>query len=122
LGIERLLLLIHELGLPVPDASPAAYAVIADAALVPQAMPVLEALRTTGLAIQMHAGGGSLKSQFKKAAASGARYALVFGGDEVARGVVGVKPLRDATLVQVDRPLADVAAWAATLHRTARDA
>jgi histidyl-tRNA synthetase len=122
LGIERLLLLIQELGLPVPSAAPDAYAVVADASLVPQAMSVLEALRSAGLTVQMHAGGGGLKSQFKKADASGARYALVFGGDEVARGVVGVKPLRDASLSQVDRPLADPEAWAATLKRTARDA
>ena len=122
LGIERLLLLIQELGLPVPSAAPDAYAVVADASLVPQAMSVLEALRSAGLTVQMHAGGGGLKSQFKKADASGARYALVFGGDEVARGVVGVKPLRDASLSQVDRPLADPEAWAATLKRTAPDA
>jgi histidyl-tRNA synthetase len=37
-----------------------------------------------------------MKSQFKKADASGARYALVFGADELARGEVSVKPLRDA--------------------------
>ena len=37
-----------------------------------------------------------MKSQFKKADASGARYALIFGDDELARGEVAVKPLRDA--------------------------
>ena len=59
-----------------------------------------EALRAAGVAVLMHAGGsdglGSMKSQFKKADASGARYALVFGADELARGEVAVKPLRDA--------------------------
>ena len=95
LGIERLLLLIQELGLPVPDGSPMAYAVIGDAAALPQAMLALEALRAAGIAVQMHAGGGSIKSQFKKADASGARFALVFGGDELARGEVAVKSLRD---------------------------
>ena len=44
----------------------------------------------------MHAGGGSLKAQFKKADASGARFALVFGAEELAQGQVAVKPLRDA--------------------------
>jgi predicted negative regulator of RcsB-dependent stress response len=45
-------------------------------------------------------GPGSMKSQFKKADASGARYALVFGGDELARGEVSIKPLRDAARPQ----------------------
>ena len=45
--------------------------------------------------VVLHGGGGSFKSQMKKADASGARYALIIGDDEAARGVVGVKPLRD---------------------------
>jgi histidyl-tRNA synthetase len=122
LGIERLLLLIQELGLPVPSGAPEAYAVIADPAALPQAMPVLEALRAQGLAVQMHAGGGSMKSQFKKADASGARFALIFGGDELARGMVAVKALRDAGVAQVEQPLADPSAWAQTLRSNGRDA
>jgi hypothetical protein len=63
----------------------------------------------------MHAGGkdgqGSFKSQFKKADASGARHALIFGADELAQGMVTVKPLRDATAAQVQRPLAELASW-----------
>ncbi len=123
LGIERLLLLIQELGLPVPAGAPDAYAVIPDAATLPRVMPVLEALRAQGLAVQMHAAGkdgqGSMKSQFKKADASGARWALVFGGDELAQGQVTVKPLRDAAAAQVQRPIATpeaVAAWAQELR------
>jgi histidyl-tRNA synthetase len=96
LGIERLLLLIQALGLPVPGAAPHAYAVVPDAATLPQVMPALEALRAAGARVQMHAGGGSMKSQFKKADASGAAFALVFGADELARGEVALKPLRDA--------------------------
>ena len=115
LGIERLLLLIDELGLPVPLSAPDAYAVLPDAASLPQAMPVLEALRAAGVAVQMHAGGGSFKSQFKRADASGAGWALVFGADELARGEVALKPLRNGA-EQSNRPLADVAAWAAELR------
>ena len=114
LGIERLLLLIDELGLPVPSSAPQAYAIVPDAAALPQAFGVLEALREAGVSVQMHAGGGSFRSQFKKADASGARFALVFGADELARGEVSVKPLRDGG-EQLSRPLADVAAWAADL-------
>ena len=43
-----------------------------------------------------HCGGGGFKSQFKKADRSGARYALVLGDDEIARGVITVKDLRKA--------------------------
>ncbi|MBP6901852.1 MAG: histidine--tRNA ligase [Burkholderiaceae bacterium] len=117
LGIERLLLLLQELGVPVPGTAPDAYAVIPDAAALPQAMLALDALRVAGVAVQMNAGGGSFKSQFKKADGSGARYALVFGGDELARGEVAVKPLRGGeAAAQVSRPLADVAAWAHELR------
>lgn len=120
LGIERLLLLIQELGLPVPDASPVAYAVIPDPAAMPQAMLVLEALRAQGVAVQMHAAGkeglGSMKSQFKKADASGARYALVFGADELAQGQVAVKSLRQADAPQTLRPLTEAHAWAHELR------
>jgi histidyl-tRNA synthetase len=115
LGVERLLLLIDELGLAVPSSSPDVYAILPDAAALPQAMPVLEALRAEGVAVQMHAGGGSFKSQFKKADSSGARWALVFGPDELARGEVAVKPLRGEG-EQVSRPLHAAATWAADLR------
>jgi histidyl-tRNA synthetase len=116
LGIERLLLLIQELGLPVPGNAPDAYAVVPEAGLLPQVLGVLEPLRAAGVSVLMHAGGGSMKSQFKKADASGARYALVFGADEVAQGMVALKPLRDVSVQQSLRPLADAAAWAHELR------
>ena len=56
-----------------------------------------------------------MKSQFKKADASGSRFALVFGADEMARGAVTIKPLRDGG-EQVERPLATLADWAASLQ------
>ncbi|PTT74899.1 histidine--tRNA ligase, partial [Pelomonas sp. HMWF004] len=115
MGLERVLLLLETLGqqpaLPVPDV----YAVVPDAAELPRVLPTLEALRAAGVAVQMHAGGGSFKSQFKKADASGARFALVFGADELARGEVGLKSLR-AEAEQATRPLASVADWAAELR------
>jgi len=119
LGIERLLLLIQELGLPVPSAAPQAYAVIPDAAGLPRALAALEVLRGQGIRVQMHAAGkdglGSMKAQFKRADASGARYALVFGADELAQGMVALKALREGG-TQVLRPLADPAAWADELR------
>ncbi|MDE2369596.1 MAG: histidine--tRNA ligase [Burkholderiales bacterium] len=121
MGIERMLLLLEALKLDAPAALPDAYAVVPTAEALPGAMQVCEALRATGLAVLMHGAGreglGSFKSQFKRADASGARYALVFGADELARGEVAIKPLRDASASQICRPLADPAAWAHELHQ-----
>ncbi|MBL0086007.1 MAG: histidine--tRNA ligase [Ideonella sp.] len=120
LGIERVLDLLQQEGITPPASSPDAYAVVPDAHAVPTAIATVEALRAAGVAVLMHAAGkdgqGSFKSQFKKADASGARFALVFGGDEVAQGMVTIKPLRDASAAQALRPLSDVPAWAAQLR------
>jgi histidyl-tRNA synthetase len=120
LGIERLLLLIQELQLPVPDASPHAYAIVPPGTPLAPVMTALEALRALGVRVQQHAGGaegpGSMKSQFKKADASGARYALVFGADELAQNSVTVKALRDGGGAQSLRALADISQWAPTLQ------
>ncbi|HMN21461.1 MAG TPA: histidine--tRNA ligase [Ottowia sp.] len=123
MGIERVLELLQEEGVVVPEPLPDAYAVIPDTAALPVAMRCLQALRAAGVAVQMHAGGadgmGSMKSQFKKADASGARHALVFGADELAAGEVTVKALRDGSGSQQRRPLATPEAWAASLKSTA---
>ncbi len=119
MGMERVLDLLQQEGLAPAPMPPLAYAVVPDAAALPPAVVCVEALRAAGLSVVLHAGGkdgpGSMKSQFKKADASGARYALVFGGDELARGEVSVKPLRDAGAVQSARALGAEAAWAAEL-------
>jgi len=78
-------------------------------------MVALESLRQAGVTVLMHAGGGSMKSQFKRADASGAGFALIFGDDEVARGEVALKSLRDASAPQRSLPLDGVGAWAADL-------
>jgi histidyl-tRNA synthetase len=115
LGIERVLDLLQQSGTAPAPAVPDAYAIVPDAAALPAAMQAVEALRAAGVAVLLHAGGGSMKAQFRRADASGARWALVFGADELAQGTVAVKPLRDAAAAQVVRPLADPAAWAADL-------
>jgi histidyl-tRNA synthetase len=119
LGIERLLLLLQELQLPGPDAAADAYAVVPAGAPLPRVMATLEALRATGLRVVQHAGGrdgaGSMKSQFKRADASGARFALVFGPDELARGMVTVKALRDGAGAQELRSLEEPGSWADAL-------
>jgi histidyl-tRNA synthetase len=57
-----------------------------------------------------------MKSQFKKADSSGARFALIFGNDELAQDTVTVKALRDGNGLQVSQSLAEVGAWAPTLQ------
>jgi histidyl-tRNA synthetase len=120
LGTERLLLMLAAIGVRAPAAAPDAYAVVPDAAALPRVLPLLAALRERGLAIVMHAaakeGQGSMKSQFKKADASGARCALVFGADELARGEVSLKPLRDAAAAQRALALEDLDGLAAALR------
>jgi histidyl-tRNA synthetase len=115
LGIERLLLLMMELALPVPSAAPRTYAIVPSATAMPQAMAVLEQLRQAGVSVLMHAGGGGMKAQFKRADSSGAQYALIFGDDELARGEVALKSLRDTAVPQRSLPLANAADWAAEL-------
>ena len=123
MGVERVLELVKEQGGAVPPVVPDVYAVVPDAASMPVVLRVLQQLRDAGVRVQMHAatadGLGSFKSQFKKADASGALHALVFGADELARGEVIVKALREGGGAQIARPLADVPAWAATLQSPA---
>ncbi len=116
MGLERLMLILDAAGVKAPSTAPTAYAVVPDPSALPAAMKALDALRAAGVSVLMHAGGGSMKSQFKRADASGAAHALIFGPDEVAAGVVAVKPLRDPAAVQTTRPLAEAGAWAAELR------
>ena len=93
MGIERVLMM---LGDSTPVATLDAYIVHGGVAAQKAASALGETLRDAGLTVTQHGGGGSFKSQMKKADASGARYALVIGDNEVAAGTVAVKPLRDA--------------------------
>jgi len=115
LGIERLLLLLEAAGLNPPPQAPDAYAVVAEGVPLTTVIPLLETLRAAGVAVVLHAGGGSLKSQFKRADASGARHALIFGPDELARGEVAIKSLRDAAAPQRTAALAAALSWAQDL-------
>jgi histidyl-tRNA synthetase len=124
LGVERVLELLKEQGNPSPDVAADAYAIVPEASSLPRVMPVLQTLRSMGVSVQMHAptgaseGMGSMKSQFKKADASGARFALVFGPDELAAGQVTVKALRDGQGAQRTEALGHVAEWGHSLQST----
>jgi len=114
IGIERMVLLLEAQG-AASGAAPDAYVVHAGEAAAPVARRVAEALRDAGHAVVVHAGGGSFKSQMKKADASGARYALIVGDEEAASGTVAVKPMRGGEQFVV--AAADVATRFATLPR-----
>ncbi|WP_152207213.1 histidine--tRNA ligase [Marinobacter changyiensis] len=98
MGIERVVLLLETLGL-VPDyvTNDADVYVMAmgDGALA-AAMALSEAIRAdlSGKIVVMHCGGGSFKSQMKKADRSGASLAIIVGENELASGTASVKPLR----------------------------
>ncbi len=114
LGVERVLELLKEQGTLPELKGPDVYAIVPDASALPVVFKTVQALRAHGVSVQMHAGAGegmgSMKSQFKKADGSGAMLGLIFGGDELARGEVTLKALRDGVGAQEAVPLADVTA------------
>ncbi|MEY4363581.1 MAG: Histidine--tRNA ligase [Pseudomonadota bacterium] len=120
LGVERVMALLEEEGVLPEAPAPQAYAIVPDAQSLPVVFQTLQALRTLGVSVQMHAGAGegmgSMKSQFKKADASGAQFALIFGSDELARGELTLKALRDGAGEQHSVSLTDVGTWAARLQ------
>lgn len=111
MGIERLILLLEALD-ALPDANGQAdiYIVAIGEAAEVAGLKLAEDIREAipRLRVQSHCGGGSFKSQFKKADKSGARLAVVIGEDEIAKGTVAVKPLRDAQAQQQMMALSDV--------------
>ncbi|MEO8164518.1 MAG: histidine--tRNA ligase [Betaproteobacteria bacterium] len=103
MGVERLLALLEDAKVSVPAHVADAYLVHSGEAAGRFAWNVAESLRQHGIAVVLHCGGGSFKSQMKKADASGARYAVIIGDDEAGRQVVSLKPMRVAgEQVQVD--------------------
>jgi histidyl-tRNA synthetase len=90
-GVERVLMMLAEtqVKLAVPDAY-----VIFTEAVIGEAGRVAELLRDAGLRVVLHAGSTSFKTQMKKADASGARFAIILGEDELKAQEVSVKPLR----------------------------
>ena len=94
-GLERLTLLMQALDITVTPAADL-YVITANAAAFRHSLPRLDGLRRRfpELDIVQHLGGGSFKSQFKRADKSGAAWALVYGEAEVASKQVTLKPLR----------------------------
>ena len=94
MGIERVVELIRAAGMPVAPAAVDVYVLHQGGATQPRAFQVAEALRDAGLDVQLHAGEASMKSQMKKADASGAQYAVIVGQSELEQDAAAVKALR----------------------------
>lgn len=96
LGIERLVALIQEAGTAPTVPGPDVYLVVAGEAAAREALVIGEELRDAlpGLRVMTHCGGGGFKSQFRRADRAGARFAVILGEEETARGEVSLKDLR----------------------------
>ena len=99
-------MLLEKQGLALQRERPQAYLVLVGERTEIQGFKLAEQLRDAwpDLKLQINLGGGSFKTQFKRADKSGAQYAIVLGDDEVARGVVALKALRQ-DLAQEECPM-----------------
>jgi len=102
LGEERIVELMRLQGLATDSGSPDVYLVLAGPAAEAAGIGLAERIRdgAPGLRMETNCGGGSFKSQLKRADRSGARYAVIVGDDEAARQVAAVKALRGAETAQ----------------------
>lgn len=109
LGLERLIELLTLQDSPVADLAPHVYIAVAGAAQTSLGLTLAEMLRTKGLRVELHCGGGNLGNQLKRADRSGARFALILGESEQAADAVTVKDLRrsDAQRQLAQRDVAD---------------
>ncbi|MFO1406991.1 MAG: histidine--tRNA ligase [Steroidobacteraceae bacterium] len=97
LGVERIVELMRQQGLAGDETVADVYVVLGGPAAEAAGLGIAEALRDAvpGVRIEMNAGGGSFKSQLKRADRSGATLAVIVGDAELERGVAGLKPLRE---------------------------
>jgi histidyl-tRNA synthetase len=104
MGVERLLALLQDDGMALPKAEVDVYVVHQGELASQLASRAAEQLRDGDLRVVLHCGGGSFKSQMKKADSSGARVAVVIGEDEAQANEVSVKPMQGGEQVRVTVP------------------
>lgn len=92
IGLERVFLLMQEYGVTAANQADI-YLVNVGELAEQKAFTIAESLRSMGLSVVLHAGGGSFKSQMKKADRSGARFAAILGDDEAAANELSLKPM-----------------------------
>ena len=96
MGIERFVSLFEACGGKAPDAGADVYVVAVGEGTLQRAVRLAEQLRdaVAGIRVELNLGGGSFKSQMKRADNSNAEYALILGERELSEGRVGLKPMR----------------------------
>ena len=109
MGIERLIALIRDAGGEPAGPAPDVYLVHQGEQASRLAFRVAEGLRDRGIDVLLHCGGGSFKSQMKKADGSGATFAVVIGDDEASTGEAQLKPLREDGGAQLKLKVDDLA-------------
>ena len=116
MGQERIVMLLEKQAAGVATQHPHLYLVLAGERTEAQGFELAERVRDAwpSLRLQVNLGGGSFKAQFKRADKSGAEFALVLGEDELARGVVALKALRQ-DLAQEECPIAQISERLGTL-------
>jgi histidyl-tRNA synthetase len=92
IGLERVFLLMQEYNISATNALDI-YLVNVGEQAEAAAFSIAETLRNNGLSVVLHSGGGSFKSQMKKADRSGAHFAAILGDDEVSKGEISLKPM-----------------------------
>jgi histidyl-tRNA synthetase len=97
MGVERLILLLEAQGIQTPATAPDIFLIMAGDSALKAGMALAEQLRDSlpTLKLISNSGGGNFKTQMKRADKSNARFALILGENEVERGEIGFKPLRD---------------------------
>jgi histidyl-tRNA synthetase len=109
MGVERVVELVRLAGMKPQPLVPDVFVMAQGDAAQRQALTLAETLRDhfPGRGIVVHCGSAKFKTQFRRADESGARIAVIIGDDELARGVVALKPLRGAENTQTEHPAAD---------------
>jgi histidyl-tRNA synthetase len=112
MGVERVVELVRLAGVTPPANVPDVFIMASGEAAQRSALALAETLRDQlpGRGVVVHCGSAKFKTQFRRADESGARLAVIVGDDELARGVVAVKPLRGAETTQAEYPVAELGA------------
>ena len=112
MGVERVVELVKLANTAPPATAPDVFVMAQGEGAQRTALVLADRLRDAfpGRGIVVHCGSAKFKTQFRRADESGARLGLIVGDDELARGVISLKPLRGAETTQTEYPVAELAA------------
>jgi histidyl-tRNA synthetase len=103
IGIERTLMILEAAGLEIPEERLDTFIVSASSEAIQATLAIARELRAAGLAVSSDLDARSLKSQLRQADKSGARFAVIVGGEELERGTVQVRDLAKGSQLEVPR-------------------